>query len=225
MSRLGPTGLRSQFSDGQHLGPSHRLWWATHRHAQRSYLHNVRQFHSEGHSESGQRTKGMWKSGLSTSDEVDFHQQGGVTSLSTWTTWLLTWPHRFDLIFYGRGTRVNWLGFSMGFTWDFVEVVSVPASAFPLTLLALMGFKDPIGGQLQVQTETVQWGVRKLGLQVALWVSECFKLLVDRCVWMLVGREVGFENLMTSFLKWQCCWAACGFNLKYGLKHLDKIWS
>lgn len=44
-----------------------------------------------------------------------------------------------------------------------VEVVSVPASAFPLTLLALMGFKDPIGGQLQVQTETVQWGVRKLG--------------------------------------------------------------
>ena len=40
------------------------------------------------------------------------------------------------------------------------KVVSVPASAFPLTLLALMGFKDPIGGQLQVQSETVQWGVR-----------------------------------------------------------------
>lgn len=54
MSRLGQTGLRSQFSDGQHLGPSHRLWWAAHRHAQRSYLHNVRQFHSEGHSQSGQ---------------------------------------------------------------------------------------------------------------------------------------------------------------------------
>lgn len=42
------------------------------------------------------------------------------------------------------------------------QVVSVPASAFPLTLLALMGFRDPIDGQLQVQTEEVQWGVRKL---------------------------------------------------------------
>lgn len=40
------------------------------------------------------------------------------------------------------------------------KVVSVPASAFPLTLLALMGFRDPIDGQLQVQTEEVQWGVR-----------------------------------------------------------------
>ena len=49
----------------------------------------------------------------------------------------------------------------------FTEVVSVPASAFPLTLLALMGFKDPIGGQLQVQTETVQWGVRNLGREHA----------------------------------------------------------
>ena len=50
--------------------------------------------------------------------------------------------------------------------WEHVgkrcQVVSVPASAFPLTLLALMGFRDPIDGQLQVQTEEVQWGVRKL---------------------------------------------------------------
>ena len=40
------------------------------------------------------------------------------------------------------------------------EVVSVPASAFPLTLLALMGFRDPVDGELQVQTQTVQWGIR-----------------------------------------------------------------
>eukprot|EP00438_Fugacium_kawagutii_P015619 Skav212790 [mRNA] locus=scaffold159:459575:461167:- [translate_table: standard] len=46
---------------------------------------------------------------------------------------------------------------------DSCQVVSVPASAFPLTLLALMGFRDPIDGQLQVQTDTVQWGVRRLG--------------------------------------------------------------
>ncbi|CAJ1399825.1 unnamed protein product [Effrenium voratum] len=40
------------------------------------------------------------------------------------------------------------------------KVVSVPASAFPLTLLAVMGFKDPVDGQLQPQSSTVQWGVR-----------------------------------------------------------------
>lgn len=103
-------------------------------------------------------------------------------------------------------------------------MVSVPASAFPLTLLALMGFKDPIGGQLQVQSETVQWGVRKLGLQISdsLVGSECFKLLVDRCVWMLFGREVGCENLMTSFLKWQCCCMWIQLE-NFSLKHLDKI--
>lgn len=114
-------------------------------------------------------------------------------------------------------------GLSIGwdFPWvspgDFVEVVSVPASAFPLTLLALMGFKDPIGGQLQVQTETVQWGVRKLGhtkileadskvgSKVALWVVNVSSCWWIGCVWMLFGREVGFENMMTCFLKWQCC--------------------
>lgn len=42
----------------------------------------------------------------------------------------------------------------------------MPASAFPLTLLALMGFRDPVDGELQVQTQTVQWGIRRLGLLV-----------------------------------------------------------
>ncbi|CAK9043017.1 unnamed protein product [Durusdinium trenchii] len=40
------------------------------------------------------------------------------------------------------------------------KVVSVPASAFPLTLLALMGFRDPVQGELQTQTDAVQWGIR-----------------------------------------------------------------
>ena len=74
-----------------------------------------------------------------------------------------------------------------------VQVVSVPASAFPLTLLALMGFKDPIGGQLQVQSETVQWGVRKLGLQVALWVvnvSSCWWIDVCGCC---LGEKLGLR--------------------------------
>eukprot|EP00913_Durusdinium_trenchii_P018725 g17595.t2 len=43
------------------------------------------------------------------------------------------------------------------------KVVSVPASAFPLTLLALMGFRDPVQGELQTQTDAVQWGIRTLG--------------------------------------------------------------
>lgn len=42
-------------------------------------------------------------------------------------------------------------------------MVSVPASAFPLTLLALMGFRDPVQGELQTQTDAVQWGIRTLG--------------------------------------------------------------
>jgi len=40
------------------------------------------------------------------------------------------------------------------------KIVSVPASAFPLTLLAVLGFKDPVDGELQTQTDTVRWGIR-----------------------------------------------------------------
>ena len=91
------------------------------------------------------------------------------------------------------GLSIGW-DFPMVSPGDFVvQVVSVPASAFPLTLLALMGFKDPIGGQLQVQTETVQWGVRKLGLQVALWVvsvSSCWWIDVCGCC---LGEKLGLR--------------------------------
>ncbi|CAE7241231.1 ynaJ [Symbiodinium sp. CCMP2456] len=40
------------------------------------------------------------------------------------------------------------------------KVVSVPASAFPLTILAVLGFRDPVNGELQEQPEQVRWGVR-----------------------------------------------------------------
>jgi len=39
------------------------------------------------------------------------------------------------------------------------KLVSVPASAFPLTVLALIGFRDPSQGQIQEQTAAVKWGV------------------------------------------------------------------
>jgi len=39
------------------------------------------------------------------------------------------------------------------------KLVSVPASAFPLTILALIGFKDPEEGQIQEQRTAVKWGV------------------------------------------------------------------